>query len=526
MTSKIILQTVLLLGFAAPAILAHGQSSPSLPQSPEPRSRLVLEKALNVLGIGTQLKSIDSLLLRARGSEFRSAELQGPDLQTPTRAFHEETIVVFPNLDRLLYEHRTGRHDGSFRWRRWVYTGEQRTVVDFRSGLVGSARDPAAGTERSRVTRTIPHLLLLEASKVPELRWVESRQYEGKQHDVLNLPLPGTKTVLSLFVAGDSHLLTKFQYTMDFPGLGDATVEYVYPEYLPHKVLGWFPAGYKIRLDGQTVRDVRYTEVSANSSQATEAFELPAQLASLTAPIGEAVEVAKGAFIFLTGSLNPMFVEFEDFVLAVEAPAQAPLLERVPADSQPGSTQVTERFIKKIKETIPNKPIRYLVLTHFHSDHAGGARAFMAEGTTIITTSLSKRYFETLAASSISLMPDRLAVEPRPPSIETLKTKRTITDGNQTVELFNVGPSPHSQENVIVYLPRERVLFQGDLFYFDGLDRFPARDPSRDRVMKFFGGWLLKNGLNPARIYGFHDRGFATMKKQVRQILKLKRSEG
>ena len=54
------------------------------------------------------------------------------------------------------------------------------------------------------------------------------------------------------------------------------------------------------------------------------------------------------------------------------------------------------------------------------------------------------------------------------------------------------------------------------------MNPFPARDPSRDRVMKFFGDWMLKNNVEPAQIYGFHDRGFATM-KQVRQILNLKR---
>ena len=36
--------------------------------------------------------------------------------------------------------------------------------------------------------------------------------------------------------------------------------------------------------------------------------------------------------------------------------------------------------------------------------------------------------------------------------------------------------------------------------------------------MRSFSEWLIKNNIEPARIYGFHDRGFATM-KQVRKIL-------
>ena len=130
-------------------------------------------------------------------------------------------------------------------------------------------------------------------------------------------------------------------------------------------------------------------------------------------PLNEVTQVAKGVYIFPTGGLNPMFVEFKDFILAVEAPAQHPTLERVPADAQAGSDQISERFIQKIKETIPNKPIRYLAVTHFHSDHAGGARAFLAEGATLLTTPGNKDYFETLAAAKYTVVPDKLSRQPR-----------------------------------------------------------------------------------------------------------------
>jgi glyoxylase-like metal-dependent hydrolase (beta-lactamase superfamily II) len=238
--------------------------------------------------------------------------------------------------------------------------------------------------------------------------------------------------------------------------------------------------------------------------------------------VGEVTEVAKGVYIFVTGSLNPMFIEFKDCILAVEAPAQAPTLERIPADSQSGSTRISETFINKIRETIPNKPIRYLAVTHFHNDHAGGARAFMAEGSTIVTTPGNREYFEKLVSARYSVVPDAFAQKPGPLRLETVDGKRVISDGDRVVELFNLRKSPHADENLVVYLPKEKILFQGDLFYFAGFDQFPAQDPSRDRVMKFLGGWLMKNGLRPERIYGFHDRGFATM-TQVRQVLRLKR---
>jgi glyoxylase-like metal-dependent hydrolase (beta-lactamase superfamily II) len=493
--------------------------------SQDEKAQQTLDQALSALGGLERLRNLNSLYFKGKGSEFRSADLQGPDPSTPTRTFHEETTAVIPAEQKILYEQRTGRHDGSFRWRRWMYAGEERTIVDHQDDLISQLRrDPAAATERARMARSIPHLLLLEAAtQRTSLRWLGQQNYSGKPHDVIGVPLPDSKTVLTLFFAADTHLLSKYEYTMDFPGLGDTTVEFIYNSYRRDEKLGWAPAGYKILLSGKLYREVEFTEVEADSRKASAAFEVSAQMSSYLMPVGEATEVAKGVYIFLTGGLNPMFVEFKDFILAVEAPAQHPTLERVPADAQAGSDQVSERFIQKIKEKIPNKPIRYLAVTHFHSDHAGGARAFWAEGATVLTTPGNKDYFERLAAARYTVIPDRFSRQPRPAKIETFDRKHVITDGERTVELISTGASPHSTENVVVYLPQEKILFQGDLFYYSGLAAFPAKDPSRDRVMKFFGDWLIRNKLEPARIYGFHDRGFATM-KQVRQILDFRRS--
>ena len=516
------LVSLLLLLLIATTTFAHWPEANHATQ--DQQAQQTLERALQALGGLEHLRNLNSLFFKGKGSEFRSADLQGPDPSTPTKAFHEETTAAFPSQEKILYEHRTGRHDGSFRWRRWMYVGEERTVIDVQDDLISQVRrDPNAATERARIARTIPHLLLLEAAnQKTNLRWIGNLNYAGKQHDVIGFSLPNTKTTLALFFAGDTHLLSKYEYTMDFPGLGDTLIEFVYNAYRSHPKLGHAPTGYKILAGGQTYREIELTQVEADSPKAAAAFEISAQMKSYLMPLNEATQVAKGVYIFPTGGLNPMFVEFKDFILAVEAPAQHPALERVPADAQAGSDQPSERFIQKIKETIPNKPIRYLAVTHFHSDHAGGARAFLAEGATVITTPGNKDYFEKLATAKYTVVPDKLSRQPGATRIETFDRKRIITDGERSVELINVGESPHAKENVIVYLPQEKILFQGDLFYYSGMTAFPAKDPSRDRTMKFFGEWLIKNNVEPAQIYGFHDRGFATM-KQVRQILNLQR---
>jgi glyoxylase-like metal-dependent hydrolase (beta-lactamase superfamily II) len=53
-------------------------------------------------------------------------------------------------------------------------------------------------------------------------------------------------------------------------------------------------------------------------------------------------------------SYNSMFVVHDKYVLVIEAP---------------GSAKASEVVIDKVKEIAPDKPIRYIVSTHFHYDH-------------------------------------------------------------------------------------------------------------------------------------------------------------
>ncbi|HEX8746751.1 MAG TPA: MBL fold metallo-hydrolase, partial [Pyrinomonadaceae bacterium] len=119
---------------------------------------------------------------------------------------------------------------------------------------------------------------------------------------------------------------------------------------------------------------------------------------------------------------------------------------------------------KLIKQTIPDKPIRYVSFSHFHFDHAGGLREYIAEGATFVVPPGNRAFIEQMAKSKFTLKPDTLALSPRPPLIETFENKRTFTDGKRTVELYSIGPTSHVNDMVMFYFPKERILFQGDMF--------------------------------------------------------------
>jgi glyoxylase-like metal-dependent hydrolase (beta-lactamase superfamily II) len=156
---------------------------------------------------------------------------------------------------------------------------------------------------------------------------------------------------------------------------------------------------------------------------------------------------------------NSMAVEFKDYIVVVEAP---------------GSSDGADQVIERVKQTIPGKPIRYVAMTHHHGDHIGGLRSFIAEGAAVITTQANRSTVEAMAAAPQS---DRLAKNPRAPQFALLeKGRRVLSDGTQRLELIDVGPNPHAKEMVIAYLPKQRLVFQGDLFFLAANDA-PAGPP-------------------------------------------------
>lgn len=124
---------------------------------------------------------------------------------------------------------------------------------------------------------------------------------------------------------------------------------------------------------------------------------------------------------------------------------------------------IAEGLIERMKAAISGKPIRYVTVSHFHSDHAGGVRPFWAEGATLLTTPGTRRYFEEYGRRPTTISPDRLSRlgADAPRRIDTVVSKRVITDGERVVEVINVGRPRHTDEALLVYLPREGIISTG-----------------------------------------------------------------
>jgi glyoxylase-like metal-dependent hydrolase (beta-lactamase superfamily II) len=129
---------------------------------------------------------------------------------------------------------------------------------------------------------------------------------------------------------------------------------------------------------------------------------------------------------------------------------------------------MTRRFVAAIKKAT-RKPIAQLINTHHHLDHTGGNRFFRSA--TIVSHA---RCREALAPGFPPLpllqrfMPRFAREFPRMkvvlPSV-TFEDRMIIHDGQRLMELWHPGGPAHTVGDAAVFLPKERVLFAGDLAF-------------------------------------------------------------
>ena len=160
------------------------------------------------------------------------------------------------------------------------------------------------------------------------------------------------------------------------------------------------------------------------------------------------------------GSYDSVIVEFKDYIMMLEAGQ---------------SIARGEAYIAETKKLIPNKPIRYVMNTHPHSDHTGGLPALVEEGAIIITQKNNEAFLDKALNTPRTLLDDSLAKNPKKAKFETVAEKKVYSDGTRTVEMYHIPPAPHSNGLIIAYIPTEKVLFQGDFSVNPG-------EPANDHV--------------------------------------------
>jgi len=208
------------------------------------------------------------------------------------------------------------------------------------------------------------------------------------------------------------------QTWIDHPIVGDMLVETTYSGYRDFGGVT-FPSRIVQTQDRFPSLDLTISAVTANP--AVDAPVPDNVRNAQPAPVQVAVQkLAEGVFYLTGGSHHSLAIEMRDHIVVVDTPQ---------------TEQRALAVLAKAKETIPNKPIRYVVTSHHHWDHLGGIRAAMDEGATIVTHQSNKAFLERVAKTPHTIVPDRLASSKKAVRIQTVGDKGQLTDGARTIEL-------------------------------------------------------------------------------------------
>jgi glyoxylase-like metal-dependent hydrolase (beta-lactamase superfamily II) len=298
--------------------------------------------------------------------------------------------------------------------------------------LKGAAERNATASRRRIDGRNYTVLTWSPAVKAPSGRNYVINGYVNEQNLIARV-----ETWLGDNIMGDMHVLATYTGWKDFGGV-------MAPSTIVQTRGGW------------PFFEVAVTAAKANPPDVATLVPPPAPAAAGGGQGGGAPaltvtseKLGEGLYRLTTGpgSYDSVIVEFKDHVMMLEA----------------GQSEARGlAYIAEAKKLVPGKPIRYVMNTHPHSDHTGGLPALVAEGATIVTQRNNQEFLEKALNTPRTLLNDTLARTPRKARVEAVSEKKVYSDGARTVEIYHVAPVPHSNGLLIAYIPREKILFQGD----------------------------------------------------------------
>ena len=162
----------------------------------------------------------------------------------------------------------------------------------------------------------------------------------------------------------------------------------------------------------------------------------------------------------LGSSANQNFISNAGFVVT---PAGVVVIDAL------GSPALAERLLAEIRKITP-LPVTHVILTHYHADHIYGLQTFKAQGARIIAQRAGQEYLNSdtarlrLEASKHDLAPWINDKTQLVSADQWIDGPTELTVGGTRLLLQPAGPS-HTPEDLVVYLPKEKVLFAGDLVF-------------------------------------------------------------
>jgi glyoxylase-like metal-dependent hydrolase (beta-lactamase superfamily II) len=265
------------------------------------------------------------------------------------------------------------------------------------------------------------------------------------------------------------NLVTRVETRVEHAVAGDLLVEFEYSNYQNMNGVQ-VPARIAQRQAGMPTFEAAVTSATANPANLAELLTPPPAAGRGGAPAGAPPpgQAGRGAAGGAPAIAAPPVEKLGEGVfkiggnyvaLAIDMGNHILVVESGQNDARGTAVMTAAR------QAIPNKPIRFVVNSHPHFDHAGGLAAAVAEGARILTHRNNERVLEQLLSGPRTLIGDSLSkVSKRPADAVEGVPDRDVRKGTngKVVELHLI-PNEHSDGLLAVYLPAEKVLWTADI---------------------------------------------------------------
>ncbi len=364
-----------------------------------------------------------------------------------------------------------------------VVSADNGHQLDFRAGTLTEQAQPDFDVTSGPFIRVSPLLLVKALSERPSAsHYLGEAPVEGRAHDVINLVM-NAGPALTLYFDQETHLLSRSERNL--PGFG--LVAYRFSGYEKSDGLVYHKR-FELFVNDESNMDRTIESVSFNHSlekMMSAGKSLRVTEAQAPAPMATN-KVYDGVYHVGGNGTYSMFVDAGDYLIAV------------------GTTGGADARIRQLRETFPNKPIRYAVVTHHHNDHLAGVPAYVAEGATLVTTG---EHLDVVRAA---------AGEDSNANIETVDKRRTFKAGDQTLQLDVIGPTAHTNKLVLAWLPKSGIAFEADHFALPTSGEIPPAVSST----RSFAKALKKKRIKAKKFLSAHSPRVATAEELKKAIAK------
>ena len=176
-------------------------------------------------------------------------------------------------------------------------------------------------------------------------------------------------------------------------------------------------------------------------------------------------------------------------------------------------SRTAEVLADSIRARSGAKPFKYLVNTHAHGDHTGGNAYFVSKGATVMAQTHAAAEIDAEAKRAAESDTTGLTKAPSKPTIR-IDRRKVLGPASRSVELIYLGKSAHTDGDLIVYLPKQKIIFAGDLVSNRSVPWL--LDPKFDRL-----GWIAAvDSLRSKRFSSVTTLvpGHGTMDKPIKEI--------